>query len=43
MTSTQGNAVWKLAPFLEGNDRKGTTTAGFPVDRDVLRVDLDAL
>lgn len=41
VTPTQGDALWELAPFLKRNDGKCTTTACFPIDRDVFGVDLD--
>jgi hypothetical protein len=42
VASTQRDAVWELAPFFKRNNRKGATTTCFPIDRDMLRVDLDS-
>lgn len=42
VASTQWDALGELAPFLKRDNRKSSATTSFPIDRDVLRVDLNA-
>lgn len=40
MTAEERDALRELASRFEGKDSEGTTTTGFPVDGEVLGVDL---
>lgn len=40
VSTEQRNTVWQLAPFLKRNDSERSTTTGFPIDRNVLGVNL---
>lgn len=40
MTSEQRDALRQLAALLEGNDSESSTTTSFPIDCQVLRVNL---
>jgi hypothetical protein len=43
VAAKQRDLVRSLAPLLQRNDSKGTTSRSIPVDRDVLWVDLFAI
>lgn len=41
MASEQGYPLRQFAPFFQGNHSKGTSTAGFPVDGQIMGVCLE--
>lgn len=41
MATEQRDAVWKLASFFERDNGESTATTSFPIDCEVLRVNLD--
>lgn len=40
VATEQRDALWELSGFVEGDDSKGTTTAGLPIEREVFGVNL---
>ena len=41
VATEQGHDIGQLSTLIDGDDSKGTTTAGLPIDRQVLGVGLD--